>query len=503
MQIRVFEAFAGYGSQHLALDRLKREIPDFDFVVVGISEIDKYAISAYKAVHGDSIPNFGDIAKINWGADVPDFDLFTYSFCCQDISTAGKQAGLSEGSGTRSSLLWECKRAITEKRPKLLLMENVKALTQKKFRPDFQRWVDCLSNLGYTSYWKVLNAKDFNIPQNRERIFMVSFLGERHSFVFPEPVPLTRNLKSVLEKNVADKFFLEPKRVKSILSCCRRKLEEGCGFAPNFRTENGISNCVNTLMGCRKTDTFIVKETMPMGEMPEGNAYTITTRIGCVSYKNLLSNGLRPMTGAIECAIIGFSRDKTGKVISRHFKPFANTLTLGGGSTMQYVAETKTTNLPLNTNTDGTCRVLKTDYSRNSAQQLVRDDGYAITGVADTLIAIADKNETNIDDMLGNGKVDTNKIVFLERKINKAEKGTWSLLDDDDKEVLKFIRVRKLTPRECFRLMDVDEDAIERLLKAGISNSQLYKLAGNSIVVACLQEIFRNALLPAPVTTKP
>lgn len=126
--IRVFEAFAGYGSQSMALEKL-----GIDFQVIGISEIDKYVIQAYMAVHGDT-PNYGDISKINW-SEVPDFDLFTYSFPCQDISNAGNQKGLEEGSGTRSSQLWECKKAIEAKRPKYLLMENVKALTNKKFKP--------------------------------------------------------------------------------------------------------------------------------------------------------------------------------------------------------------------------------------------------------------------------------------------------------------------------------------------------------------------------------
>ena len=134
-KIRVFEAFAGYGSQSMALHRL-----GIDYEVVGISEIDKYAIQAYMAVHGDT-PNYGDISNIEWES-VPDFDLFTYSFPCQDISVVGVQKGLSEGSGTRSSLLWECRKAIESKRPKYLLMENVKALTQNKFRPYLKKWMD-------------------------------------------------------------------------------------------------------------------------------------------------------------------------------------------------------------------------------------------------------------------------------------------------------------------------------------------------------------------------
>lgn len=219
--IRVFEAFAGYGSQAMALKRLQSDFPGkVAFEFVGISEIDKYAIAAYNAVHGDTL-NFGDISKIDW-AQVPDFDLFTYSFPCQDISTAGKQKGFIEGSGSRSSLLWECRRAIEAKRPRFLLMENVKALVQKKFMPEFQRWIDTLADLGYTSFWQVLNAKDFGIPQNRERVFMVSILGDA-TFEFPKPFPLTKRLRDVLKENVPEEFYLRDERVQRILAHCERK----------------------------------------------------------------------------------------------------------------------------------------------------------------------------------------------------------------------------------------------------------------------------------------
>ena len=128
MTLKVFTAFTGYDSQCMALDRMK-----INYELVGWSEIDKYAIMAHNAIYPQyKDRNFGDISKIDW-ENVPDFDLFTYSFPCTDISSAGQQKGLEEGSGTRSGLLWECKKAIELKRPKYLLMENVKALTQKSF----------------------------------------------------------------------------------------------------------------------------------------------------------------------------------------------------------------------------------------------------------------------------------------------------------------------------------------------------------------------------------
>lgn len=156
--------------------------------------------------------NFGDISKIKWD-EVPAFDLLTYSFPCTDVSDAGRQAGLEEGSGTRSSLLWECRKAIAAKHPKFLLMENVKALVSKKFKPFFLKWLAELESQEYINYWQVLNAKDYGVPQNRERVFCVSILndGSGQSFKFPEPSPLSMTLGDVLEDKVDDKYYLTDK----------------------------------------------------------------------------------------------------------------------------------------------------------------------------------------------------------------------------------------------------------------------------------------------------
>lgn len=238
--LRVFEAFAGYGSQSMALQRLHEDYPEFAFEVVGISEISKPAIAAYKAVHGDHIHNYGDITKIDWSA-VSDFDLLTYSFPCQDISTAGRQRGLKEGSGTRSSLLWECVKAIDAKHPKYLLMENVKALVNKNNRPDFQKWIDLLAERGYRSFWQVMNAKHYGVPQNRERVFMVSVLDPMANFKFPPPFPLERCVLDLIqpEEEVDEKYYLTKQRVKSIIDHCDRKQSEGCGFRPDFNEGGG------------------------------------------------------------------------------------------------------------------------------------------------------------------------------------------------------------------------------------------------------------------------
>ena len=204
MNLRVFEAFAGIGTQRMALKRAG--IPH---EVVAISEIDRHAIKAYTAIHGDTT-NMGDIREITSG-DVPDHDLFTYSFPCQDISIAGKKRGFTAGSGTRSSLLWECERIISDKRPKYLLLENVKALVNRHNRPGFEEWLAVLEGYGYTNYWKVLNAKNYGVPQNRERVFCVSIHGEHKPFEFPEPVPLTVRAIDLLEDEVDERYYLSEK----------------------------------------------------------------------------------------------------------------------------------------------------------------------------------------------------------------------------------------------------------------------------------------------------
>ena len=197
--IRVFEAFAGYGSQSIALRNL-----GIEHEVVAISEIDKYAIKAYEEIHGPTL-NLGDISKIDVN-DIPQHDLFTYSFPCQDLSVAGKQKGLEEG--TRSGLLYECEKIIEHCRPKYLLLENVKNLVGKKFKADFDKWLEYLEGLGYTNYWKVLNAKHYGVPQNRERVFVVSILGEHEPFEFPKPIPLDKCIADILEEQVDEKYYI-------------------------------------------------------------------------------------------------------------------------------------------------------------------------------------------------------------------------------------------------------------------------------------------------------
>lgn len=222
--LRVFTAFSGYDSQCLALNRLRDNYPEFDYVCVGWSEIDETAIKAHDALFPqDKDKNYGDISKIDW-SEVPDFDLFTYSFPCQDISAAGQQKGFQRGEGTRSGLLWECEEAIKVKRPKYLLMENVKALVSNKFIDGFHEWLRLLESYGYYSNSEVLNSKEFGVPQNRERIFVISILrdGFEPRYYFPKPFKLEKCLADVLDENVEESFFL---RDEMLSRFCEKSVE--------------------------------------------------------------------------------------------------------------------------------------------------------------------------------------------------------------------------------------------------------------------------------------
>ena len=216
--------FSGYDSQLMTADVLREWHPDFRWTCKGWSDIDKYACQMHNLV----FPQFadcalGDITKIDWHAvrdslQGREVDLFTYSSPCQDISQAGKQMGLQEGSDTRSALLWRVADAVEALRPKYLLQENVAALVSQKFMPDFQKWLDKLSSLGYVSRWARLNAKNYGVPQNRDRVFCLSMRRDvAFDYQFPEPFELKTRLEDVLEEEVSDRYFLKDDAVSKFL----------------------------------------------------------------------------------------------------------------------------------------------------------------------------------------------------------------------------------------------------------------------------------------------
>ena len=398
MNVRVFEAFAGYGSQSMALRRLAEDYPRFSFEAVGISEIDRYALQAYRAVHGD-VTNYGDITCIDWG-DVPDFDLFTYSFPCQDVSFAGKQQGFTEGSGTRSSLLWECRKAILAKRPGWLLMENVKALVSEKFLPLFREWEQWLASIGYNNYTQVLNAKDYGVPQNRERVFMVSTLSDVPYF-FPNPLGVKCCLGDILEDSVDGRYFLSEKMVDGFIHRNEVAKEKGNGFRFEPVDGSGIAAAVLTAAGSRADDNYVYA--CAVRDRGDGNRQTLETG------------------GSVANAITSVQKDSmVAELNGISVNPFSRKLEFKG---LQ------------NIKVDCSPALRATDYKC----PLCKWDG---------------------------------------------------------------LRIRKLTERECFRLMDVSESDIDKIQAAGISRTQQYKMAGNSIVVAVLYHIFRKMFIQPECETK-
>ena len=276
-KLRVFEAFSGYGSQSIALRNI-----GVDYEVVAISEIDKYAIKAYEAIHGKA-NNLGDISKIDV-KDIPEHDLFTYSFPCQDISIAGRQMSLEEGSGTRSSLLWECKKIIEHCKPKYLLMENVKNIISKKHKPYFDKWLDYLESLGYTNYWKVLNAKDYGVPQNRERVFVVSILGEHKPYEFPEGFELTKYTRDILEENVDERYYTS--RPFKLVEGNRIKAEFTKVNFDQGKRIHGIDSYFQALGALdRGTNNILIEEYLADDTIQEGESKIFTLIEGEKIYK--------------------------------------------------------------------------------------------------------------------------------------------------------------------------------------------------------------------------
>lgn len=228
--IRLIELFAGIGSQAKALKNLGANFEHWKVV-----EFDKYAMRSYNAIHGTNF-DVSDIRDIHAAdLEIKDTDkycyILTYSFPCQDLSIAGAQKGMTKGSNTRSGLLWEVERILDEceNLPQVLLMENVPQVIGKKNIKDFQAWRSKLEKLGYSNFVQLLNAKDYGVPQNRNRCFMVSILGN-YSYQFPVKQELKVKLKDLLEENVDEKYFISNVALKSLMAKNERDIAKGNGF---------------------------------------------------------------------------------------------------------------------------------------------------------------------------------------------------------------------------------------------------------------------------------
>jgi DNA (cytosine-5)-methyltransferase 1 len=402
--LKVIELFAGIGSQTQALKNI-----GVLHKVVGISEIDKYALKAYEALHGE-VNNLGDITKIN---ELPYCDLLTYSFPCQSISISGKQEGLSKGSGTRSGLLWEVERLIecAKEKPKYLIMENVKNLVSKKFKPDFELWLKRLEELGYNNYWQVLNAKDYGIPQNRERVFVVSIRKDvdTKGYTFPEKQELKLRLKDILEDSVDEKFYISNEKTKTLMGGLQENdLKDTSNISQvglldikgneqvrRVYSENGISPTLNTMQGGNREPKILKIANEPENYYVSGDANNTP--------KILIDKSIKPSVS------INFEKEKQDIL-----------------------------------------------NSEKDIYQAKCDSGWQ-----------------------------DNKIGLKISQTIRANNNFHPCLDNN------YI-IRKLTPLECWRLMGFKDEEFYKAKNSGISSSQLYKMAGNSIVVNVLEAIFEQ-----------
>lgn len=436
--IRLLSLFSGIGAFETALKRL-----NIQFETVAYCEIDKYASKAYSMLHGISEDlNLHDVRTADV-SNLHDIDLVTYGFPCQDISLSGRQKGFydNEGNKTRSGLFFDALRIIKETKPKYAIAENVKALTSKKFTEEFSAVLGGLSDAGYSNYYSVLNAKDFGIPQNRERVFIVSIRKDIDTgdFRFPGGKPLLICLKDLLEDNVQKKFFLDEKRggVKKLLDSLERDEQESNQFI--------LEPVIAASRGRNKDNPGDRTAGIPTEQRLEINSDGLCNTLTTVQKDNYV---LEPAIRQIGNVTIS---ERNNPNAGRVYDPdgIAPTLTTGGGGGLtpniiiqkdNYVLEPKII-CPVNAEKDGTTRTIKAQYYKTSIANMIRTGSQGATGV------MAEFSDTD-----------------------------W--------------RIRKLTPRECWRLMGFTDNEFNRV--KGISNTQLYKMAGNSIVVTVLEAIFKQ-----------
>ena len=411
--LKVIELFAGIGAQRKALQKA-----GIEHEVIAISEIDKYAIQSYNAIYGET-PNLGDITKIE---KMPKADLWTYSFPCTDISLAGRMNGFEKNSGTRSSLLWEVQRLLSLSNddgtlPKYLLMENVKNLISKKFKPLFDEWCKYLEKLGYKNFYKVLNAKDYGIPQNRERVFMISIRDDNALYQFPNEIYLDTKLGDYLENDVDEKYYLSTKLINCFTDMKDRNgLLRGLQFKPKLIFKDNIARTITTKAGTRPCDNFIVEPVI-----------------------------------SLDGKVIVPQATKDGYAIAN----------VGDGIYTNRCA-----------------------FKRGVVQ---KDKIPTLKTSVNDIAVVVTKDSENYIQWKQKGWFDIECRAYKEDKISGAlnTRGHIKVLTND-------VAIRRLTPLECFRLMGFDDEDYQKINELKISDTQAYKMAGNSIVVTCLTEIFKK-----------
>ena len=353
--------------------------------------------------------------------------LMTYSFPCQDLSKAGKGKGMAKDSGTRSGMLWEVERILDEcngNLPQILLMENVPDVIGSKNIEHFAKWLEKLESLGYKCYWRVLNAKDYGVPQNRERCFMISLLGDYY-YEFPQPIKLEHRLKDLLEDSVDEKYYLSDKMVQYIAN----NNEKWTGNNDKSIINRDIAVTINTRVGNTRADCsdYLCKE------LPQN--YNLKTKL-C---NELIASGKVNENDVIRHSYSTSRMNGQMKDIQQN--------------NMCPTLDTRCDCLGIVVNT------------RNKRQQEL----------------------ANKIDAMKDGQF----LDFYNQITNDTVSGTITTRVDasNSSAVYNNYRIRKLTPKECFRLMSVKDADFEKIAQ-NQSNASLYHLAGDSIVVNVLMAIF-------------
>lgn len=529
--MKVLSLFSGIGAFEKALKNLS-----IGYELVNYCEIDKYASKSYSLIHNVSEDkNLGDITKVNTSTLPNDIDLITYGFPCQDISVAGKQQGFvdNQGNRTRSGLFFEALRIIQDAKPKYAIAENVKALVGKKFKTEFNIVLDCLDKAGYNSYYKVLNAKDFGIPQNRERVFIVSIRKDidDNSFVFPQPFELKTRLKDLLEDEVDSKHYLSEKIQQRLQITDNTYTKNVIGTTkPEFRTigQRDLVFNPNGVMGTLLATDYIQPKQILEAKRLFGVFDTDKSRhqAGSVWDVKGLSPTLDTMQGGYRQPCIieeskkgnannegSFDNPQHGRVCST--KVVCPTL-----NCMQDGLEPKI----ISHNIKQQVKVRKYEVDAKKLVEVLRDQKQKIGLTNKQLSEKLNLPTTKIEHWFRRDssfaipdaeiwfelkkllKIETNEfdlsITQFEYKDNIFEKSNRCYHEyglsptltstSADEKIITNLRVRKLTPKECWRLMGFEDKDIDTCIVGGLSNTQLYKQAGNSIVVNCIEEIYKK-----------
>ena len=479
--IKVLSLFSGIGAFEKALDNL-----EINYELVNFCEFDKYAVKSYCAIHNvEESKNLGDITKVDEKTLPKNIDLITYGFPCQDISLAGKQKGLfnEDGTQTRSGLFFEALRIIEETKPRVAIAENVKNLTSKKFNAQFQIVLASLEAAGYNNYFQVLNAKDFGIPQNRERVFIVSIRKDvdTGAFHFPEGFPLELRLKDILEDEVDEKYYLSQKGINYIFAEKRvgkhtQILDRKSEIAKSAITAKGNANW---------TGNFIAEPKCIQVAQMYGTDREPNPQAGRVYDANGISPTMDTCSGGNRMPKVIVREPKEIEVFDLYNRiqidsDVCGTITTGdakNGSGTFLVREAKI-NVVGNYSPSG-----------HDASRIVDTNGIAPTVKENhgTVTAVAMRGRYNEE-----GKVEQ-QVEVSDREIASA----LTAVQKDSMVAEPSLRIRKLTPKECFRLMGFDDESFHRS-EAVNSNTQLYKQAGNSIVVPVVEYIFK-ALIEAKI----